>query len=88
MSKISSASGDVWRRMIRVPCQAALSICYLAEADKHKSDRAKANEPGQVVSIEPLLLAKALESGADGELVNRRWLDGSSMCLRGRHCHL
>jgi len=86
MSKMSSASGDVWRRTIRVPCQAALSICYLAEADKHKSDLAKANEPGQVVSIEPLLLAKALESGADRELVNRRWLNGSSMCLRGRHC--
>jgi hypothetical protein len=88
MSKMASASGDVWRRTIRVPCQAALSIYCLAEADKHKSDRAKANEPGQVVSIEPLLLAKALESGADGELVNRRWLDGSSMCLRGRHCRL
>jgi hypothetical protein len=37
MSKISSASGDVWRRTIRAPCQAALSASYLDEADKNTS---------------------------------------------------
>jgi hypothetical protein len=87
MSKISSASGDVWRRMIRVPCQAALSICYLAEADQINLIE-PANEPGHVVGIELLLLAKALESGTDGELVNWRWLDGSLMCLESCHCRL
>jgi hypothetical protein len=40
------------------------------------------------MSIELLLLAKILERGADGELVNRRWLDGSLMCLKSCHCLL
>jgi hypothetical protein len=88
ISKTRSASGDVWRKTIRVPCQAALSFCRSAKREDCEHDQVRDYKPRHVVSIVLLLLGKAIESGTDGELVNRRWSDVCSIRFDIRHYHL